>query len=82
MIRVAGLITTSGRKLDRENQAEHVLEVSNQSLFLLFLLGEIQLDMVEFFFNSNKCVQEQKIRIASFKRRFNRSEIVRANCIP
>lgn len=25
---VTGLITTSGRKLDRENQAEHVLEVS------------------------------------------------------
>ena len=26
---ISGLITTSGRKLDRENQAEHVLEVSN-----------------------------------------------------
>jgi hypothetical protein len=33
---VAGVIKTTGRKLDRENQAEHILEVSTTYTFAVF----------------------------------------------
>jgi hypothetical protein len=32
---VAGVIKTTGRKLDRENQAEHILEVSTRGKYLI-----------------------------------------------
>jgi hypothetical protein len=41
---VAGVIKTTGRKLDRENQAEHILEVSvpsRQNLLLILLLFQL-----------------------------------------
>jgi hypothetical protein len=47
---VAGVIKTTGRKLDRENQAEHILEVSTTNThYLVLTLLLFQISTLHFF---------------------------------
>lgn len=65
---VTGLITTSGRKLDRENQAEHVLEVSQQfksnfTFLLKFSGSDVITNKLEVRVNLRECNEIETHRV-------------------